>query len=169
MSNIQSSEIQVIQIPAKDNGFHAICHARLATSTGQIFSAIGEAICGKDDTHTVKGLLQQAEQDGISRALRNIKNYTDSDEPRHDPFFNASHEDDEFFISPRSTVKIKPAPGNEGGGKKAITEKQKDAIIKMCGVKNKNQEEVVSAKYNKELSELTGNEAHNIIKELQKL
>jgi hypothetical protein len=129
-ANIHSSEIQVIQIPTKDNGFHAICHARISTSSGQIFSAIGEAVNEKDDNLSVKGLLQQAEQNGFNRAMKQMGDNREFSVQPHSISVSTMDDNDDVFSSRVAT--IKPSPGKEGGGNKAISDKQKDAIISMC-------------------------------------
>jgi hypothetical protein len=169
MSNIQSNEIQIIQIPGKENGFHAICHARIATSTGQIFSAIGEAISENGDNASAKGLLQHAAQDGFNRAMKWMSDNRASTVQSHGISVSTMHDDDDDDVFSSRVTTIKPSPGKEGGGSKAISDKQKDTIINMCRKMNINSDEFARNKFNKNLSQLIGKEAHSIMQDLRNL
>jgi hypothetical protein len=169
MSNIQSNDVQVIQIPTKENGFHAICHTRISTTSGQVFSAIGEAVKEKNDSYPAKCLLQHAAQDGFNIALKWMSDNKESTVQSHDILVSTldDDEDDDVFSSRVTT--IKPSPGKEGGGSKAISDKQKDTIISMCRKMNINSDEFTRKRFGKNLSQLIGKEAHSIMHDLRNI
>ena len=71
MSNelLHSFEVQIIQMPSKDNGHHAVCNTRAIFPSGQKFMAIGEAVGSSENDLPAQGLLQQAAEDGRKRAM----------------------------------------------------------------------------------------------------
>jgi hypothetical protein len=163
---ISSRDVLVVQIPDANNNYHAICNVRVITSSGQ-FSSIGEAQ-GSQDT-AAQGLLQQAERDGYERVLSMVKVQDNMNNMNHHESFVTWNEEPHISFSDSKPSPIRASPGNEGGGLKPITLKQEEAIMKLCAKKHLDYKDFIHLQYDKDLHQLQGNEAHNIIQELNKL
>lgn len=70
---LNTCEISISQIPTKDNGFHAVCIARVVSPYNQAFTAIGEAFGKTDDLG--QSSLQRAEQCARDKALELMQNH----------------------------------------------------------------------------------------------
>ena len=70
---LSACEIFPSQIPAKENGFHAVCTARIVSSSGQTFTAIGEA--ASEDNTSEQTPLQRAGQCAYDRAVELMRRH----------------------------------------------------------------------------------------------
>ena len=74
ITQVQSREIFIAQVPNKDNGYHAVCTTRIVSASGQVFTAIGE-FQGEDEA-SGQSALQRAAQSGFERAVELMRSQT---------------------------------------------------------------------------------------------
>lgn len=74
---LNACEIFPSQIPAKENGFHAVCTARIVSPSGQTFTAIGEA--ASEDNASELTPLQRAGQCAYDRAVELMRRHVGSE------------------------------------------------------------------------------------------
>ena len=67
-------EVETIQFPTKDNGKEAICRAIATSSTGEVFSDIGDANPGNCNKLIAPHVLRMASTRAKARALRDMTN-----------------------------------------------------------------------------------------------
>lgn len=71
---ISSIEVDIVQMPTKDNGNFAVCRATVMSKIGETFTDIGDANPGNCSSKVVKHLLRLASTRAIARALRSYTN-----------------------------------------------------------------------------------------------
>jgi hypothetical protein len=71
---ISSIEVEILQIPTKENGNFAICKAVVVSKLGETFSDIGDANPQNCNSKVAKHLLRMASTRSIARALRSFTN-----------------------------------------------------------------------------------------------
>jgi len=71
---ISSIEVDILQMPTKDNGNFAVCRATVMSKVGETFIDIGDANPGNCSSKVVKHLLRLASTRAIARALRSYTN-----------------------------------------------------------------------------------------------
>lgn len=71
---ISTIEVDIVQIPNKDNGNFAICKATVVAKNGDTFTDIGDANPQNCNSKVVKHLLRMASTRSIARALRSFTN-----------------------------------------------------------------------------------------------
>jgi hypothetical protein len=155
---ITSHDVVVVQIPGTDNNYHAICNVRITTPSGQ-FSSIGEAQGA--NTATVQGLLQQAELDGYERALNLL--HTSTHTQHQEPSVPWDEEASHITFPDNKLTNMRATSGNAGGGSKPASQKQQDVISKLCAKNNMDCKTFIQSTCGKEIHQLQGNEAHNLI------
>ena len=150
---LNACEISILQIPTKDNGFHAVCIARVVSPAGQAFTAIGEAFGETDDLG--QSSLQRAEQCARNKAIELMQNHagqTSPDQPAPASGWEIT------------SVKTKRPAGG------AITDRQKRFIetTAMCNGKTLNDAEAISQKlYGRPISKLITTEVNPILDQLK--
>jgi len=159
--NISNRNIQALQIPNKDNKFHAVYEVCLTTPSGQTVCAVGEAK-GKDETE-IKGLLQLAEEDAHARAEAMLPAVSHKDADSTSSYDKWSNESP---LSAKNFYKNIPSVKNPGGGKKPASSKQLEWIRNLCNDKGIDAEAYVLEKFGTDVSSLVGSQADQIIKEL---
>ena len=159
--NTHYKNIHVIQVPDKDNGYHAAYEVCLTSSTGQVICAVGEAKgkCDKD----VEGLLQKAVQNGYEIAKSMLESNTVQNKEDTSAYQKWSENSP---LSIKNTNKSFAAPKNAGGGSKPISPKQKNLIHTRCLTKSIDSESYIRDKFGTDLNSLNGAQADQLIKEL---
>ena len=71
---ISQIEVEILQMPAKENGDFAICKALVVSKSGETFSDIGDANPANCNSKVVRHLLRMASTRAIARALRSYTN-----------------------------------------------------------------------------------------------
>jgi hypothetical protein len=71
---ISQIEVEVLQLPTKDNGNCAICKATVVSKVGESFTDIGDANPGNCSSKVSKHLLRLSSTRAIARALRTFTN-----------------------------------------------------------------------------------------------
>jgi len=71
---ISQIEVELLQLPTKENGNSAICKATVISKTGESFTDIGDANPGNCSSKVVKHLLRLASTRAIARSLRTFTN-----------------------------------------------------------------------------------------------
>ena len=71
---ISSIEVDILQMPTKENGNFAVCRATVMSKIGETFTDIGDANPGNCSSKVVKHLLRMASTRSIARALRSYVN-----------------------------------------------------------------------------------------------
>ena len=71
---IFSIEVEILQIPTKENGNFAICKATVVSKIGEKFSDVGDANQQNCNSKVAKHLLRMASTRAIARALRSYTN-----------------------------------------------------------------------------------------------
>jgi predicted nucleic acid-binding Zn finger protein len=71
---ISSIEVEIVQMPTKENGNFAVCKATVMSKVGETFTDIGDANPGNCSSKVVKHLLRMASTRSIARALRSYTN-----------------------------------------------------------------------------------------------
>jgi len=71
---LSSIEVDIVQMPAADNGNFAVCRATVMSKIGETFIDIGDANPGNCSSKVSKHLLRMASTRAIARALRSYTN-----------------------------------------------------------------------------------------------
>ncbi len=71
---ISSIEVEIVQMPTKDNGNFAVCRATVMSKVGETYSDIGDANPANCSSKVAKHLLRMASTRAIARALRSYTN-----------------------------------------------------------------------------------------------
>ena len=71
---ISSIEVEIVQMPTKENGNFAVCRATVMSKVGETYSDIGGANPGNCSSKVSKHLLRMASTRAIARALRSYTN-----------------------------------------------------------------------------------------------
>ena len=71
---ISSIEVEIVQMPDKENGNFAVCRATVMSKVGETYSDIGDANPGNCSSKVAKHLLRMATTRSIARALRSYTN-----------------------------------------------------------------------------------------------
>ena len=71
---ISQIEVEVVQLPTKDNGYFAVCKASVVSKTGESFVDIGDANPTNCSSKVSKHILRMASTRAIARALRSFTN-----------------------------------------------------------------------------------------------
>jgi predicted nucleic acid-binding Zn finger protein len=71
---ISSIEVDIVQMPTKDNGNFAVCRATVMSKMGETFIDIGDANPNNCSSKVVRHLLRLANTRAIARALRSFTN-----------------------------------------------------------------------------------------------
>ncbi len=71
---LSSIEVNIVQMPTKDNGNFAVCRATVMSKIGETFIDIGDANPGNCSSKVSKHLLRLASTRSIARALRSYVN-----------------------------------------------------------------------------------------------
>jgi len=176
-------EVELIQIPAKENNNLAICRASAITKSGEQFIDYGDANPANCNARVSKHLIRMASTRAKARCLRDLTNVGitaleelgDLSEVIDDkPHTGKSklRKVSEFLNKDKTgssqttkTSKNKPAP------EAAISQAQKSAIQnlgKRRGIKDGDLDTLTNNTYGKTVSELSSKEASEFIKTLQK-
>ena len=71
---ITSIEVDIVQMPTKDNGNFAVCRATVMSKIGETFIDVGDASPSNTSSKVAKHLLRMASTRAIARALRTYTN-----------------------------------------------------------------------------------------------
>lgn len=71
---ISSIEVDIVQMPTKDNGNFAVCRATVMSKIGETFIDVGDASPSNTSSKVAKHLLRMASTRAIARALRTYTN-----------------------------------------------------------------------------------------------
>ena len=71
---LSSIEVDIVQMPAKDNGNFAVCRATVMSKIGETFIDVGDANPNNCSSKVAKHLLRMASTMAIDRALRTYTN-----------------------------------------------------------------------------------------------
>jgi len=71
---ISSIEVDIVQMPTKDNGNFAVCRATVMSKVGETYSDIGDASPKNCSSKVAKHLLRMSSTRSIARALRSYTN-----------------------------------------------------------------------------------------------
>ena len=71
---ISSIEVEIVQMPTKENGNFAVCRATVMSKVGETYSDIGDANPANCSSKVAKHLLRMASTRSIARALRSYTN-----------------------------------------------------------------------------------------------
>ena len=71
---LSSIEVDIVQMPTKENGNFAVCRATVMSKIGETFTDIGDANPGNCSSKVAKHLLRMASTRSIARALRSYTN-----------------------------------------------------------------------------------------------
>ena len=71
---LSSIEVDIVQMPTKDNGNFAVCRATVMSKIGETFIDVGDANPGNCSSKVSKHLLRMASTRAIARALRSYTN-----------------------------------------------------------------------------------------------
>ncbi len=71
---ISSIEVEIVQMPTKENGNFAVCRATVMSKVGETYSDIGDASPANTNSKVSKHLLRMASTRAIARALRSYTN-----------------------------------------------------------------------------------------------
>jgi hypothetical protein len=71
---LSSIEVDIVQMPTKDNGNFAVCRATVMSKIGETFTDVGDANPGNCSSKVSKHLLRMASTRSIARALRSYTN-----------------------------------------------------------------------------------------------
>ena len=71
---LSSIEVDIVQMPTKDNGNFAVCRATVMSKVGETFTDIGDANPNNCSSKVAKHLLRMASTRSIARALRSYTN-----------------------------------------------------------------------------------------------
>ena len=82
---ISQIEVEVVQLPTKDNGYFAVCKASIVSKTGESFVDIGDANPNNCSSKVSKHILRMASTRAIARALRSYCNVGECSTVELDP------------------------------------------------------------------------------------
>lgn len=71
---LSSIEVDIVQMPTKDNGNFAVCRATVMSKIGETFIDVGDANPGNCSSKVSRHLLRMASTRAIARALRSYTN-----------------------------------------------------------------------------------------------
>ena len=71
---LSSIEVDIVQMPTKENGNFAVCRATVMSKIGETFTDIGDANPNNCSSKVAKHLLRMASTRSIARALRSYTN-----------------------------------------------------------------------------------------------
>jgi len=71
---LSSIEVDIVQMPTKENGNFAVCRATVMSKIGETFIDVGDANPGNCSSKVAKHLLRMASTRSIARALRSYTN-----------------------------------------------------------------------------------------------
>ena len=71
---LSSIEVDIIQMPTKDNGNFAVCRTTVMSKIGETYTDVGDANPGNCSSKVAKHLLRMASTRSIARALRSYTN-----------------------------------------------------------------------------------------------
>jgi len=71
---LSSIEVDIVQMPTKDNGNFAVCRATVMSKIGETFIDVGDSNPGNCSSKVSKHLLRMASTRAIARALRSYTN-----------------------------------------------------------------------------------------------
>ena len=164
---MQSLEVAVLQFPQASNDMRAICGARLVTSTGEVFSDIGDASPDNVPKGCVDSFVRIASTRAKSRVLSdafNIRNALEGgQEQDSEPILLTAVQDmDNVYGLPEAPAQNKDS--FNGGGDKPISDSQASAIHKCASKRGLDPEKIAQDMYGKSIAELVGWEADRCIK-----
>jgi hypothetical protein len=149
-------DVSIVQSPNANNHFHAVCRAAIKTPYG-VYTSIGEAQ-GKDESE-IKGLLQQAEEDGFKRTAQIAEIYcVQMNQP-------ISYQD----IDPQNPTTPTNGRNSVGSGDNPITDKQINAIRWLSSERGVNIDLYVNQTYGTKLNMLGHSQAQEIFDYLNSL
>lgn len=168
---IQSLEVAVLQYPQESNDMRAICAARLVTSSGAVFSDIGDASPDNVPKGCVDSFVRISSTRAKSRVLSdayNIRTALEADQEQDSGpiLLTAVQNLDNVYGLPEGQPQDKNT--FQGGGNKPISSGQMSAIHKCATERGLDPEELVRERYGKSLEELVGFEADQCIKSFRK-
>jgi hypothetical protein len=154
LNSIQLVSVSIVQIPSASNNFLAVCIVTLKTATGS-YSSIGEAQ-GTSESE-IKGLLQQAQDDGFNKAMLMAEAYSVK-VYQPEPFQNMAQQK-----PPVSTY----GSNNGNGRDNPATEPQKKLLNDLAGQLNDSIDGIILEIYDTTIDKLTIGQADVLIKELK--
>jgi hypothetical protein len=159
---IKSRDVTVVQVPNKDNHFHAVCSIMVTSTAGQSVCALGEAIGGDDSDAT--GILHLAEENGYKNALAILEGIAATGNGGSICFpeclGNAPADQPVAYIPANNAA-------SRGGGDNPMSSGQRKFILELCNGNTGEAEELVTERYGKSLDTLVGWQAHDLIGELK--
>ena len=164
--DIQSLNIEVLQIPSDQNKYHAVAKQTVIFKTGESYSAIGSAFPNSN----IPGFdtLKKAQELAMEKVL-NLAQQVRKNTPYSNQQVESSHPS-EIASSPSNTPRVDGIDKSKwnGGGNKPITQRQIDLIKRRAEECHTNADDLVRHKFGKSLPMLNGSEANEVIQHLKK-
>lgn len=167
---MQSLEVAILQYPEASNGMRAICGARLVTSSGQVFSDIGDASPDNVPKGCVDSFVRISSTRAKSRVLSdayNIRTALEGDQEHSSGpiLLTAVQDADNVYGLPEGQPQGKIALN--GGGDKPRSDKQVSLLHRCASERGVDPGQVVRDMYGKSIDELTGGEANQAIRTIK--
>jgi len=166
---LSSIEVDIVQMPNKDNLNYAVCRATVMSKVGETFSDIGDASPSNTSSKVAKHLLRMASTRAIARALRSYTNVGMTALEELSDFNDAIPESGQ---PKQRKTKPKTDAGDNGNSTQPIrSEAQKRAIYNLSrrrGISVEELEKMALDTYGVELENLTSSDASGFIKNLQR-
>ena len=166
---IKSLKVDIAQFPAEDNGQNCICHARLETDDGKVFTDIGDANPNNVPRGCIDSFIRMASTRAKARVLSDAFNIRsvmeDSHAPQHDRAWGQVIDVD-FSDVPSAIPQSLPAR-KDGGGSKPASDKQLALINSLAIQRNMSPEDMATSAFGKSLYQLQGSEASQLIQNLR--
>jgi hypothetical protein len=159
---IKSRDVKIVQIPGKDNNFHAVCSILVTSISGQSVCSLGEAKGHNDDD--TSGLLHLAEENGYNNAVAIL---SDIAIPENDKAVSSPEYSGNSPIEQPIRFKSDNNVASRGGGDNPMSAGQRKFILELCNGNIDNVEKIISQKYGKSLHSLVGWQANDLIRELK--
>lgn len=164
--DVLSMHTDILQIPTEQNNYHAVAKHTVTFKSGESYSAIGSAL--PDDKTSSIDTLEKAQEFAFQNAFhlahqarRKLGNYEqqiDSLQPPKNTTYSSK------TARPDAIDKSKM----NGGGNKPATDKQIELIKSRAEKNNTDANELVYKKFGKHISQITGSEANDVIRILNK-
>lgn len=167
---MQSLEVAILQYPDSANGMRAICGARLVTSSGQVFSDIGDASPDNVPKGGVECFVRISSTRAKARVLSdgyNIRTAMEGDQGNSSVpiLLSADQDTDNVFGLPEGQARGKIALN--GGGEKPRSDKQVSLLRQCASERGVDSGQMVRDMYGKSIDELTGGEANEAIRAIK--
>jgi hypothetical protein len=172
-------EVQILQYPSEENNHESICMATAETSTGEIFTDIGDANPKNVNSKIVPHIIRMSSTRAKSRVLRDMTNIgiaTVEELADFDSVIGGGKGKNNLVdikkkTKPRTNSKSKPAANGNGSGQSKISQAQEKAIMNLSkrrDISPDDLEKMSKEMFNLTIENLSTSDASSFIQSLQK-